>query len=540
MVDADLEEWLDLEADIEELERFLDENPIARWRAWDSPRTSQRRALQEFGPDITLFLGGNRSGKTEQARAVAVAFALGRDHPATIEWAEENGFDLALIPPGPGDVFLVAPGGADSFRVHRKPIRKLLPKCTCGLSARQCRCIHWTGYNGKDEARVEITVPGYEDKATIWFKSFKQGRDAFQGFEGRLIVFDEEPPWDVYDECRMRVGKEPVRVLFSMTPLKGATWVKHDLVDGGEDGRDVTVHWLDTLDNPHLSPEARRQLECTFAGMTEAQRAARRHGKFVALEGLAYPMFDRSIHVVEPFPIPPEWPRYRVLDWGTRVPTAVLWAARSPENQLVLYREHYQELRTVGWHARRIRELEGWKKVTPEVRKQWEAQKSKLPRIVKTDGDLWYADETTEQITQAWADDAAKQQILDLNIEHQLLFLKVKKSQGSVAEGIALVQGRLRRPELANETCRRCSGEKVLPSGKDCPVCHARGVVGTEFAPPGLVVFDTLKHWLKEIEAYQMPKDPGNRNPSEKPVEKDDHLMDCTRYLCLRVRFSLA
>ena len=42
----------------------------------------------------------------------------------------------------------------------------------------------------------------------IGFKSCDQGREKFQGTSLDYGWFDEEPPYDIYTECRMRVVRD--------------------------------------------------------------------------------------------------------------------------------------------------------------------------------------------------------------------------------------------------------------------------------------------------------------------------------------------
>jgi PBSX family phage terminase large subunit len=52
-------------------------------------------------------------------------------------------------------------------------------------------------------------------------------------------------------------------------------------------------------------------------------------GEFVQLEGLVYPEFTDD-HVVEPFDIPPEWPRFAGLDFGKKDPNAIMGITCDP------------------------------------------------------------------------------------------------------------------------------------------------------------------------------------------------------------------
>ncbi len=63
----------------------------------------------------------------------------------------------------------------------------------------------------------------------VAFKSCDQGREKFQGASLDFVWFDEEPPKDVYDECRMRVIDRVGDIWGTMTPLKGLTWVYDEI-----------------------------------------------------------------------------------------------------------------------------------------------------------------------------------------------------------------------------------------------------------------------------------------------------------------------
>lgn len=65
-------------------------------------------------------------------------------------------------------------------------------------------------------------------RSLLEFKSYDQKREGFQGTEQDVILLDEEPPEDVYDECVLRTAETPERpgggiVMLTYTPLKGLT-----------------------------------------------------------------------------------------------------------------------------------------------------------------------------------------------------------------------------------------------------------------------------------------------------------------------------
>jgi hypothetical protein len=74
-------------------------------------------------------------------------------------------------------------------------------------------------------------------------------------------------------------------------------------------------------------------------------------------EGQAFPEFDRSVHVCAPFPVPPEWPKWRSVDYGYSSPFGHLWLTRSPGGRLYVYRENYGTRKSAPEQAYEMRLL---------------------------------------------------------------------------------------------------------------------------------------------------------------------------------------
>lgn len=79
-------------------------------------------------------------------------------------------------------------------------------------------------------------------------------------------------------------------------------------------------------------------------------------------EGQAFPEFDASVHVCEPFKIPEAWPKWRSVDYGYAVPYTCLWFTRSPSGTIYVYRETYGTRITAGDQAYQIRLLSAGEK----------------------------------------------------------------------------------------------------------------------------------------------------------------------------------
>jgi phage terminase large subunit len=94
----------------------------------------------------------------------------------------------------------------------------------------------------------------------------------------------------------------------------------------------------------------------TLAGLTGTRRARLYEGRWVQSEGVVYPQFSESKHVVNRFPVPRHWPRYWVVDFGFKDPFVWQLWTKNPENgKLYMMRQIYQTKRLVSDHAKDIK-----------------------------------------------------------------------------------------------------------------------------------------------------------------------------------------
>lgn len=98
--------------------------------------------------------------------------------------------------------------------------------------------------------------------------------------------FDEEPPKDVYDECRMRVFDRSGYVFGTMTPLKGLTWVYDEIELNESRNPEVWCTHMEWKDNPYLDPA---EVGNMLAVTSEEQQQSRRFGRFLRARGLCIP-----------------------------------------------------------------------------------------------------------------------------------------------------------------------------------------------------------------------------------------------------------
>jgi phage terminase large subunit len=121
------------------------------------------------------------------------------------------------------------------------------------------------------------------------------------------------------------------------------------------------IYHSTALDNTHNPPDFAERLGM-FKGIYYDRYVL---GKCVGAEGLVYDCYDPAVHVIDPFQIPEDWPRYRGIDFGYAEAFVCLWAARQPheptehfpypKDSIFVYREIYRRHELVENHARAIR-----------------------------------------------------------------------------------------------------------------------------------------------------------------------------------------
>ena len=160
-----------------------------------------------------LFLGGNRTGKTVLGGTETTYHLTGK-YPA---WWEGRRFDEPVRWWAAGDTRQTT---RDIQQLELLgPVNDL---CTGRIPADSI--IKMRPMSGVPDAYETITVKHVSGGVShLGFKSFDQGRKAFQGTAKQGIWLDEECPMDVYVECLMRTMTTSGLLLLTFTPLSGLT-----------------------------------------------------------------------------------------------------------------------------------------------------------------------------------------------------------------------------------------------------------------------------------------------------------------------------
>ena len=288
------------------------------------------------------IFGGNRSGKTECGAVECVYMARGihpyrKNRPNVFGWVVSLSQQVQRVVAQKKILQYLAPEWIDDIAM------------TVGKKGSPSGVI--------DQIRVKNVFGGV---SVIGFKSCDQGREKFQGASLDFVWFDEEPPKDIYDECRMRVMDRAGDIFGTMTPLKGLTFVFDEIYMNRGNNPEVWYEFMEWADNPFLK---KSEIQLFESSLDEKQLESRRYGKFCVNEGLVYPEFDERIHVIAPFPIPFEWQDQISIDPGLNNPLSAHWYCTDYDGNVYVVAEHYEAKRDIDHHAERIRRISealGW------------------------------------------------------------------------------------------------------------------------------------------------------------------------------------
>jgi hypothetical protein len=198
----------------------------------------------------------------------------------------------------------------------------------------------------------------------------EQDRFRYQGAEIHFLFIDELTHFtrETFDYLKSRLRAARALKLFPCVRCSanpggiGHAWVKQYFVDNGPGklfeqrvysrvlGREkrTTRLYLPSLatDNPHIGEGYLFELE----QKPKALRDALLYGNWDAFDGQVFCEWrndeahyaDRKhTHVIAPFEIPEDWPRFRSFDFGYAKPFSVLWWAVDYDGTAYLYREWY-------------------------------------------------------------------------------------------------------------------------------------------------------------------------------------------------------
>lgn len=256
------------------------------------------------------LFGGNRGGKTLEAAEYGLSKALAK--PKQRIWLCSETF-------------------ADSVNIMQRKVWELVPK-------NQILYGHYDDINGFTNRKLKL-----KNGSIIFFKSYDQGVQSFAQDDCDTIIDDEETPYAIYKEQRMRLIDRNGEMIISMTSTKGVTDLIADIFEDCDvieqryaeyvnemlpviaEKNGIRFYMLWNTDNPHIDQNRLRQ---EIKLMTRDEIKSRVYGIPVNLSGKIYSAFNKNIHVI-PFESAPlsNVQIYHILDPHDSKPFAMIWIA---------------------------------------------------------------------------------------------------------------------------------------------------------------------------------------------------------------------
>lgn len=281
--------------------------------------------------------GGNRSGKTECGAVETIYLARG-NHPYRPNKKNVEGWVVSLSTQVQRDV------------AQRKILYYLNPDWIVDIVMLSGRKDY--AENGViDYIKIKNVFGGI---SKIGFKSCDQGREKFQGTSLDFVWFDEEPPEEIYKECRMRVLDRCGDIFGTMTPLKGLSWVYNEIYLNEFNNSEVWYEQIEWNDNPFLNAEELKLIELSLSA---DELESRKYGRFMGCEGLVYKEFDENVNVIEPFCVPEEWYDNISIDPGLNNPLSAHWYAVDYDGNIFVIAEHFDKNKDIEYHSNCIKNI---------------------------------------------------------------------------------------------------------------------------------------------------------------------------------------
>jgi hypothetical protein len=284
--------------------------------------------------------------------------------------------------------------------------------------------------------------------------------------------------------------------IITMTPLT-EPWLLDEVIGKAKNGDPgFYVVQASMYDNEGYGL-TKKNIERFESSLTEEERMVRIHGEWLALQGLVYKEYrdhywvggkdsaaEAGGHLIRPFEIPVDWPRWNGCDPHERVPSHFLWLTASPKGDVFIYDEAQLGGMTVPEMSAAVKERE-------------ENHKTPSPRQI-----MRIIDPASSR----------KSNILEVGVNMRDEFMRC---------GLYFYAGANEMDAGHKKVREYLKFEKTVSGYK-----------------PRLFVFDTCTGFRHAIQRYAWDewastKEGQNKAPKSKPRERWKHYLDVARYLLM-------
>ena len=230
-------------------------------------------------------------------------------------------------------------------------------------------------------------------------------------------------------------------------------------------------------------------LESSYKGQMRARFLM---GEWASYEGLVYPAFNESIHVMSHHTIKAYYDRLKMrtanleylegYDYGLAVPFCYLFGFCDDKGNVFLLDGSYEAELPLDDHIAAIN----------NIRDKYNVDKSNM---ILADPDIFRRKAVGKKLV--------GKSISDMFLEDGII---CQRGNNDISNGIVKVN------------------QYLIPQRN-----HQNPITG-EYNAPYLYISDSLEFWINEISDYYWMKNPMGEQ-QDKPVDKDDHAMDTTKYM---------
>lgn len=329
--------------------------------------------------------------------------------------------------------------------------------------------------------------------------TYDQDPRQFEGVTLGWAWFDEPPP-DVLLKAMISRMRRGGIIFITATPLAGSAHLYDQFASGSTevvlvqpDGTTVKVErktgfieadiWSASKSKGirgHLEDD---DINRMIAEYDEDEQQARIFGKFQHLVGMVFKSWNRDMHVIKPFDVNEnDYVVWNMLDPHPRNPDAILWVAVDKYGSWFVVDELFINPDTTEDLAIKIK------------------KKDNQYRVEK-----WIADPS------AWVSNQ-HDSVNEKDLATKLKDLGIKYEKATKSRAMA-------DQAIKDAMAYNKNEAKVIK-------------------PPRLYVFDNCERTIWEIEHYRWDehtgRTSGNKNRKEKPVDKDDHMVECLGRFCIQ------
>ena len=158
--------------------------------------------------------------------------------------------------------------------------------------------VRYIGFDNEKKRRIN-----WKDGSYVEFMTHAQELDAHGGASRQIIMFDEEAPQSIWTESMLRIADCNGRILYGCTGVEGVTWSDEAIWIPGLAGEDPDIYVIEmsTYDNPTITNAMIDKIKRQCA--TEDEVQIRIFGKRVRKGGSVYDMArDEYPWIIPTFP----------------------------------------------------------------------------------------------------------------------------------------------------------------------------------------------------------------------------------------------